>query len=67
MTNSVCCLKVSLDGQTQKTPHSVVFRRKEKFCNTRLWSMMNALCQINRNVRKKTNTYSYLHISTAAA
>ena len=39
-----------------RLPNSVVFENYTMLLlrHTRLWSMMNALCQINRNVRKKT-------------
>merc|ERR1711902_130124 len=38
-----------------RLPNSVVFENYTMLLlrHTRLWSMMNALCQINRNVRKK--------------
>ena len=45
-----------------RLPNSVVFENYTMLLlrHTRLWSMMNALCQINRNVRKK-NSFVYIY------
>merc|ERR1719162_2684204 len=50
---SVCCLKVSLDGQHSPSSMCLYPDKRNLKRHTPLWSMMNALCQINRNVRKK--------------
>ena len=60
---SVCCLKVSLDGQHSPSSMCLYPDKRNLKRHTPLWSMMNALCQINRNVRKKTLKLSlfYFH------